>query len=322
MRTLLVALTLLVSASALASDDAAEAPADRHPLIQQIGERLDAWRSSIDPLSLVRWHPAAAFGRAGKGKLLFGVRMEPTPGIHLRNPNEAWTVPEVVQGLRDAHAAVQKAHPGGPDMVVGDISRRHGGRFRPHRSHQNGLDVDLRYYLLGEQPADYKYRHVTGKNFDTARVWTLVAHLYTEGKAERILIDYRHQRRLYRYARDKLNLSPEQLEPILSYPKARSRKDALVRHARGHHNHIHIRFDAPLARLIGSLYTPEAVTAAQRAVDLAILGQYDYVVRRGDTLSGIAAANEVTVADLRAWNGLGNRSRLRPGKVLKVLATN
>lgn len=317
MRTVLFALTLLAAVPATAADSS-----DRHPIVQQIVDQLDDWRTSIDPLSLLRWHPAAVIGRAGKGSLLFGVRMEPTDGIHLRNPDEAWTVPEVIQALRDAHAAVQKAHPGGPDMVIGDISRRHGGRFRPHRTHQNGLDVDLRYYLLGEQPADYKYRHVTGANFDTARVWALIAHFYTEGNTERILVDYRHQRRLYRYARDQLNLSPEQLEPILSYPKGRYRKDALVRHVRGHHNHIHIRFEAPLAHLVGSLYTPEAVSAAQRALDLAILGQYDYVVRRGDTLSGIAEANAVTVADLRQWNGLSERTRLRPGKIIKVLATN
>jgi membrane-bound lytic murein transglycosylase D len=42
-----------------------------------------------------------------------------------------------------------------------------------------------------------------------------------------------------------------------------------------------------------------------------------YVVRRGDTLYGIARLLQVTVHDLLAWNGLGgNAHNLRPGQVL------
>lgn len=343
MRKLTLALTLLVSAPATAAEAATDptppaapaaapalpgapalpaAPEPPHPLIQRAIAAFKAWRKTLDPLALAVWHPAAVVGDGGIGRLLFGVQMQPSPGIHLRNPDEAWTVPEVVQGLRDAHAAVERAHPDSPDMVIGDISMQHGGKFPPHFTHQTGIDVDLRYYQLGEQPADYAYRYVTPANFDTARVWTLIAHLYTTGEAERVLIDTRHQRLLYRYARQQLNLSPEQIEPILAYPQAASRKSALVRHAKGHHNHIHIRFKAPLATLVGSLWDRDEAFEAQRALDLALLGQYNYVVRSGDTLSTIAAQNEVSVSDLLAWNGLQERTVLRPGKVIKVMRTN
>lgn len=44
-----------------------------------------------------------------------------------------------------------------------------------------------------------------------------------------------------------------------------------------------------------------------------------YVVRRGDTLAGIAAANGCSVADLRAWNRLGARHRLRAGQALRIV---
>jgi membrane-bound lytic murein transglycosylase D len=40
-----------------------------------------------------------------------------------------------------------------------------------------------------------------------------------------------------------------------------------------------------------------------------------YVVRRGDTLSGIAQTLRVTVASLRAWNNLAGSS-IRPGQRL------
>lgn len=300
-------------------DDPTEA---RHPLATWALDTIKHLRSRMAPLSLASLHPAVSVGRAGKGRLLFGVPMPPSEGIHIRNPDEAWTVPEVVIALQAAHAAVDAAHPGGPDMVIGDISRRNGGRFYPHRSHQHGLDVDMRYFLLGEQPADYKYRMVSGQNFDTARVWTLLEHFYSSGQAERVFVDYRHQRRLYRYARNELKMTPEQLAPILSYPKARYRDDALVRHVRGHHNHLHVRFHAPVASTLGRLWTMGEALAMQRNIDLQIRGQFDYVVRRGDTLSGIAAQNDVSVADLRTWNRLPRRSVLRPGKVLKVMRTH
>ena len=318
---LLAALTVGLLAAGPAA--ARPAPADtRHPLAAWAIDTFKHWRAQVPPLSLAQWHPSVAVGRAGRGRLLFPVLLTKSPGIHVRNPNEAWTVPEVIIGLQAAHAAVEAKHPGGPDMVVGDISRRNGGRFPPHRSHQDGLDVDMRYFLLGEQPADYKYRMVTRSNFDTARVWTLIEHLHQTGQVDRIFVDYRHQRRLYRYAVKQLKKKKAELEPILSYPRGRYRPESLVRHVRGHHNHIHIRFKAPIARTLGRLWTYREALAFQRRMDLQVRGQFDYVVRRGDTLSAIAARNRVSVADLRSWNRLPRKLVLRPGRVLKVMRTN
>lgn len=300
----------------------ADPPADRHPLVRLLDRTVERIYARLDPQWLLTWHPAASVGRGGRGRLLFAVRMPATPGMHIRNPGEAWTVPEVVVAMQAAHAAVEAAHPGGPDMVIGDISRRNGGRFPPHRSHQHGLDVDMRYFLHGEQLPDYTYRRVTAENFDTARVWTLLKHFYDSGGVDLVFVDYRHQRRLYRYARRELKMTAEELAPILSYPTARFRRDALVRHVPAHYNHIHVRFKAPIARALGRMWSYREAIAMQRRIDLSLRGQFDYVVRRGDTLSGIAAANRVSVADLRAWNKLPRRLTLRPGRVLKVMRTN
>ncbi|MBI3989600.1 MAG: LysM peptidoglycan-binding domain-containing protein [candidate division NC10 bacterium] len=44
-----------------------------------------------------------------------------------------------------------------------------------------------------------------------------------------------------------------------------------------------------------------------------------YKVKRGDTLWEIASSYGVTVAELRHWNKLTSRSRIRPGQVLRIL---
>ncbi|KWF37756.1 peptidoglycan DD-metalloendopeptidase family protein [Burkholderia pseudomultivorans] len=50
-----------------------------------------------------------------------------------------------------------------------------------------------------------------------------------------------------------------------------------------------------------------------------ILVAHDYVVKRGDTLTGIAKANDCSVDDLRLWNKLGARSKLRIGQTLRIV---
>ncbi|MET3214103.1 UNVERIFIED_ORG: lipoprotein NlpD [Burkholderia territorii] len=50
-----------------------------------------------------------------------------------------------------------------------------------------------------------------------------------------------------------------------------------------------------------------------------ILVARKYVVKRGDTLTGIASANDCSVADLRTWNKLAGNGRLRTGQVLRIV---
>ncbi|KWF27415.1 peptidase [Burkholderia diffusa] len=65
---------------------------------------------------------------------------------------------------------------------------------------------------------------------------------------------------------------------------------------------------------------PVAAQAATPATPPApILVAQKYVVKRGDTLSGIASANDCSVADLRTWNKLDGRGRLRMGQVLRIV---
>ena len=65
-----------------------------------------------------------------------------------------------------------------------------------------------------------------------------------------------------------------------------------------------------------SVVVPAAPAAPAQA---PILVAQKYVVKRGDTLSGIASSNDCSVAELRTWNKLDARSTLRTGQVLRIV---
>ncbi|KVK98732.1 peptidoglycan DD-metalloendopeptidase family protein [Burkholderia cepacia] len=64
---------------------------------------------------------------------------------------------------------------------------------------------------------------------------------------------------------------------------------------------------------------PAVAPSAVTSPPAPILVAQKYVVKRGDTLTGIASANGCSVADLRTWNKLGASGRLRMGQVLRIV---
>jgi hypothetical protein len=113
------------------------------------------------PEAGIVWRRSRAVGKPNHGRLLDGVELpaagtlfvsvDPVTGT---TPNRAWRrwgtdrLLRVLLRVAEEHAA---AHPGAGRLVIGDLSRPHGGRFGPeyggdgHRSHQNGLDADVYY---------------------------------------------------------------------------------------------------------------------------------------------------------------------------------
>ncbi|MEK2603958.1 peptidoglycan DD-metalloendopeptidase family protein [Burkholderia arboris] len=62
-----------------------------------------------------------------------------------------------------------------------------------------------------------------------------------------------------------------------------------------------------------------AAPSANTMPPAPILVAQKYVVKRGDSLTGIASANNCSVADLRTWNKLAPNGRLRMGQVLRIV---
>jgi murein endopeptidase len=109
----------------------------------------------------IHWRHSVAVGTPSAGRLVRGVRF-PAHGVGFvswdanlhRSPDRAWRrwgtdrlVRRVLAVARSYHAA----HPSARPLLVGDLSRQHGGNFGRqfgfvwHASHQNGLDVDIYY---------------------------------------------------------------------------------------------------------------------------------------------------------------------------------
>lgn len=323
MQGLLTRLTLALLA--LTPLDALAVTPDRlfqpYGLFERVQPLLFSLLSQIDIETLDRLHPATSIGQVADGRLLFGTQMRSSHGVHVRVPRDSWGVPEAMWGLRAAARHVRELHPGGPDVMVGDLSTRSGGKFPPHHTHRNGRDVDLRYFIKGQPPLAHDYRFSSRYSIDPVRQWAFIKYLVDNEWVSDIYMDYKLQKVVWKHARS-LGFTARQLEPIFSWPRARNHPDAVVKHVKGHHNHIHLRFHAPLASWLGTLWSPERVQGMQRRLDIARVGHFEHVVQPGDTLGAIAEQHAVRVNDLMAWNRLRARSVLRPGRVLKVRTNN
>jgi hypothetical protein len=109
----------------------------------------------------IRWRRSVALGLPWAGSLVNGVRL-PARGRHhatwdpirKRSPNRIrrlYGTDRLVRTVLRVAAEYATAHPDARPLLVGDLSRPHGGDFGPrfglpgHVSHQNGLDVDVYY---------------------------------------------------------------------------------------------------------------------------------------------------------------------------------
>lgn len=107
----------------------------------------------------IAWRDSVAVGRPDAGRLVRAVRL-PASGPEFatwdpalrRSPNRWWRrngTDRLVLLLLRVVRAYGAAHPRAPRVLIGDLSRPHGGDFRRrygplgHVSHQNGLDADV-----------------------------------------------------------------------------------------------------------------------------------------------------------------------------------
>lgn len=279
-------------------------------LMYYIGEQ-----SHLEPWYTL--HPPLSIGKAKKGRLLFGHKMKSAFGLWVMEPEDSYTSYEVALTLYALNALVRRAHPGGADLMVLDIAQESGGRFKPHRTHQNGADVDLRYYLKSVPPNDHDKRFVHASKLDLPRMWTFLRLVKYYDLVELMFIDHRLQKSIYEYGLKKLEMTKSELAQYLSYPSKGKRGSGFIQHIKNHYHHLHIRI-----KQRSSVEWREIDLKEAGELHLSYLqnrtGFVEYVVQSGQTLGAIAQFNRVRLRDLLKWNGITESTIIRPGQILKV----
>ncbi len=248
-------------------------------------------------------------GATNAGALVNGVAMPRGDHWELIDPAHAWGTQETVDALTTAINKVYERYPDSPPMQIGHISARHGGALSPHVSHQAGRDVDVSYYLT--TPTRY-FTRATADNLDRARTWTFVRALITETDVEMILIDRSIQKLLRDYALS-IGESASWLDEIFD---GKPGMRAIVLHAKGHANHMHVRFYNPVAQETARRLQPvlpKTRLAPAPAPDSYVLHR----ARSGDTLVTLARRYGTSVEAIQAANGL-HGTAIKARQVYKI----
>lgn len=281
-------------------EDVAETEAEGTPGLRYTADLDDETlraRFQANPESL----GSLSFGTAGAGRLMNAARMPVGPAWMLTTPHAAFGTQETVKYLITAITEVARQYPNATPIRVNGISSKNGGRLRPHKSHQNGRDVDLGFYYPGETVRAVAREKV----IDLAKNWALLKALITLTDVQVILVDKRIQKVLYEYALEH-GEDEAWLDSIFKG------KQPLVQHARRHRDHFHVRF-----------YNARAQELARRvALQVNIpspVVMKSHKVRRGESLAAVARRYRTTPGHLAQINGIKAQS-VRPGMILQVPA--
>lgn len=232
-----------------------------------------------------------SFGFTDEGRVINAKQLPEGDAWTRVSPDHAWGTAETIDALMAVAQAVRDTHPEAPPLRVNRISSREGGYLKPHRSHQSGRDVDLGFFYTGDLHQTRVSRN-WGAHMELAYNWTLVRSLITQSDVQLVLVDQSIQKKLYDYA---LSIHEDQawLDSVFSGPQR------LIKHARSHRDHFHVRFYSPRAQELGRRTQP---LLARRPDENRLV----YRVRSGDTLGHIALRYNSTIKAIQKANGMRN----------------
>lgn len=189
---------------------------------------------------------SSSIGAPFRGRLINGVRMHSGPGYFVRNPTYSWGTDETVRSIVNAIACFRAKHPHAPKVVIADLSRRYGGRLKHHKSHRSGRDADIGLFAVrGNSQTDIPNHRASDLNVPLT--WGLMKCVFDTGKVYMIFLDYRMQKRIYKYLEVHPNLIPRgyTLRNLLEYPEGKHSHSGVIRYEPGHRSHFHVRFVCP-----------------------------------------------------------------------------
>ncbi|MEM9462477.1 MAG: penicillin-insensitive murein endopeptidase [Myxococcota bacterium] len=167
-----------------------------------------------------------------------GVPLSPAPEYTVKAKAFAWGTPRTLALLRDAIHEYARGRDV-PPVHIGDISKKGGGPFPPHLSHQQGRDVDIAYVLHAR---DARFGVANERTLDRRNTWALLQALLDTRAITYLFVDYEIQRLLYEHAQAS-GVDDSTLERLFQYPYGRRAARGVIRHWRGHRDHFHVRFE-------------------------------------------------------------------------------
>ena len=138
---------------------------------------------------------------------------------------------------------LHRAYPDTPPVVIGSISKPGGGPLKGHRSHQNGLDIDIGYIPVANNGSKY-FKKLPPSGIDFDKTFFLIACMLATGMVRYVFVDYSLQPYLFDAARA-MGYTDDQLDVLFQYPRGRYVKKGIIRYSPGHRDHFHVRFRCP-----------------------------------------------------------------------------
>jgi hypothetical protein len=178
-------------------------------------------------------------GRPHRGRLQGGVLL-PESDLYTRKiPSSGlYGSSHTIEQLQRAFASFRHDSGFEGQVIIGSMSRKRGGRFSPHVSHQSGRDIDIRLPMWTSVPSSVVSPHPD--EIDWYATWALIEAFIQTGEVAAIFLDVSRHRYLYEAARA-MGETPESMEPVLKWPNWTGETAPIVHHADGHDVHIHVR---------------------------------------------------------------------------------
>lgn len=196
-------------------------------------------------MSLSVGYPNSGWQRKAK-------KLRPLPYLKIKSGSgdNVYGHPALVLMLRRSARDVARAKPGSK-MLVGDLSKKHGGPLSGHHSHQSGRDADIGFYALDAKGrkvlperfisygADGKARDGSGYTFDDHRNWLLVQSWARDTRAglRHIFVARHLRKRLFDYAK-KSKARAKYIPKVVALMKQ-------PENASTHDDHFHVRIACP-----------------------------------------------------------------------------
>lgn len=226
----------------------------------KVGETITVW---VDPRPYKPREPrqpipdfeaditAVAIGAPNDGHLPNGIQMPKNDRLYMRRrPGYMWGSAYLVANLQKAIATFRQDLDFDDVLVLSDISKKGGGELRPHKSHQQGRDIDIWLptlrgvfkpkYLSESGDAEWG-RRPEPSEADWFATWGLVRALAQTGAVQDVFLDLSLHDRVYNAAK-LMGATQEELDAMIQWPRKYPPMSVILKHSDYHIHHIHVRF--------------------------------------------------------------------------------